>query len=129
MAGNTELNILANTHLEVGFNYPIINMTNFFSEEYDGKIINVISIDFSYFNSSLVENMANIFFGCKALESINFLNFGTIHVSNMANMFHNCSSLRSINISSFNTINVENMNSMFCGCILLESLNLFNLNI
>ena len=77
IAGNTELNILANTHLEVCFNYPIINMTNFFSEEYDDNIKNLISIDFSYFNSSLVKNMANMFFGCSALESINFLNFDT----------------------------------------------------
>ena len=30
IAGNTELSILANTHIEIGFNYPIINMTNFF---------------------------------------------------------------------------------------------------
>ena len=107
IAGNTELNILANTHLEVCFNYPIINMTNFFSEECDNNIKNLISIDFSYFNSSLVNNMANMFFGCSALESINFLNFDTNHVSNMANMFYNCSSLRSINISGFNTINVK----------------------
>jgi len=128
IAGNTELSILANTHIEIGFNYPIINMTNFFSEEYDNNIINVISIDFSYFNSSLLNNMVNIFFGCRTLESINFLNFDTIHVSNMANMFYNCSSLISINLSSFNTINLENMNSMFSGCILLESLDLFNFN-
>jgi surface protein len=129
IASNTELNILAGTHLQVCFNYPIINMTNFFSEKYDNNIINVISIDFSYFNSSLVKNMANMFFGCSTLELINFLNFDTFQVSNMFNMFFNCASLRSINVSSFNIINVENMNSMFSGCISLESLNLSNFNV
>jgi len=128
VAGNTELNILADTHLEVCFNYPILNMKNFFSEKYDSNIINIISIDFSHFKSSLIKNVANIFFGCSKLQSINFLNFDTFQVSNMANMFFNCSSLKSINISGFNTINVENMNSMFSGCILLESLNLLNFN-
>ena len=38
LAGNTEINILANTHLEIVFYYPIINMTNFFSEKYDNNI-------------------------------------------------------------------------------------------
>ena len=66
-AANTELNILENTQLLLCFNYPVTNMTNFFSKEFDNNMINVTSIDFYYFNSSLLTNLINIFSGCNSL--------------------------------------------------------------
>ena len=66
----------------------------------------VLIVDFSYFNSSLIKCMTNMFFGWSTLESINFMNFDTLQVSNMANMFFNCMSLEDLNISDFNTYNI-----------------------
>ena len=88
----------------------------------------LIYIDFSKFNSSIVNNTKGIFSGCNSLSSINFDNFDTSKVTNMEEMFKNCISLKNLNLSNFNTSSVEKMNSMFSHCSSLESINLTYLN-
>ena len=119
-----ELNILAGTKLEIHFTSPVTSMENFFSQENDNNMINVVSIDLSHFDSSSVENMGSMFSGCNLLEDVDLSNFNTTKVINMSKMFSNCKSLKSINLSKFTTFLVTNMNSMFSGCSSLESIDL-----
>ena len=87
-------------------------------------LINIISVDFSKFDSSSIVNINEMFHGCLNLESINLENFNTSLVQNMRYLFKNCSSLVLLDLSSFDTSSVTNMTYMFYGCRRLESLNI-----
>jgi len=80
----------------------------------------LLSIDFSKFNSSLVNKTRGMFSGCSSLNSINFNNFDTSKVTDMEEMFKSCSSIISLNITHFNTSSVTKMNSLFFNCISLK---------
>ena len=82
------------------------------------------SIDFSYFNSSQIEDIGFMFCGCSSLKSIDLSPLDTSKVTNMNGLFYKCTSLESINLSSFNTSNVINMNNMFGNCKSLKSIDL-----
>ena len=88
--------------------------------------INIIEIDFSYFNTSEVESMYRMLAECESLKSITISNLNTEKVKNMGYLFYKCESLISLDLSSFNTQNVNNTESMFNGCNSLQSLNLNN---
>ena len=122
---SSSLNILSGTKLELHFYESATTMKKFFSKEEDNNMINVISIDFSFFDSNSIESMESMFYGCNSLESVDFSNFFPIQVNNMANVFYGCSSLKTIDNSEFVVLMVETMNSMFYGCSSLESIPLF----
>ena len=91
------------------------------------KICSVITeIDFSYFDSSEVENINNMFEDCSSLKSIIFGNFDTSKVKEMNSVFRSCKSLESLDLSKFDTSNVNNFDSMFEFCFGLISLDLSN---
>ena len=83
---------------------------------------NIVEINLSNFNSSLLTDTGEMFYGCYSLKSLNLSNFNTSKVNNMANMFQDCESLEVLDISSFDTSFVENMGHMFKGCRSLKSL-------
>ena len=114
------LNNSSNPIKLVWFN-EINNTDNMFYE-----LKNIIEIDLSNFNASLVISMNCMFFGCNNLKSINFSNFDTSQVISMTNTFCSCSSLNSLDVSSFNTSKVNKMDGMFSGCYNLASLNISN---
>ena len=88
--------------------------------------MNVTYIDLTNFNTSIVDNMRDMFNGCSSLTSLNLSNFDTSKVEKMNRMFSNCSSLTSLNLSNFDTSKVKKMNRMFNNCSSLTSLNLSN---
>ena len=90
--------------------------------------INLAFINISSFNTENVENLSGMFELCKSLKSIDLKNFNTQNVTSMNMMFYGCSSLTSIDISHFNTQYLTGMNNMFDGCNNLTSLNLSNFN-
>ena len=85
---------------------------------------NILSIDFSNFDSSQVTNMHSMFHGCLKLKSINFNNFKTSLVKDMEDMFYSCESLVSLDLRSFDTSLVTSMRNMFNTCKSLVSLDL-----
>ena len=89
---------------------------------------NIISLDFSNFNSQNITNMEYMFYDCTSLQSINLSNFKTEKVINMSGLFYNCESLKTLNLSNFNTEKVINMRKMFLGCKSVKSLDLSNFN-
>ena len=83
-------NIIINSEYELNnitikFNSKLTSCSYIFSGLY-----NIIFIDFSNFDSSLVTMMDNMFYGCNSLLSINFNNFNTSSVEDMNNMFSYC---------------------------------------
>ena len=99
-----------------------------FYDYFDPNVEQIISIDFSHFNSSLLESAESMFYGCTSLETINLSNFNAPLLEKMNNMFFHCNSLKSIDLSKVNSSSLTNINRLFCGCVSLEYLNLNGLH-
>ena len=85
---------------------------------------NIISVDFSKFNSENTTNMDSMFRGCRNLINIDLSSFKTKNVTNLAHMFDSCENLSKINLSGLNTQNVTNMEHMFISCKKLINIDL-----
>ena len=90
----------------------VTSIEKMFSNDY-----HLSSLDLSSFDTSNVNDMNSMFYGCSALKSLKFdpAKFNTAKVTNMASMFKSCG-VQSIDLSCFNTSNVTNMADMFSGC-------------
>ena len=80
------------------------------------KLINIISIDLSNFDTSKVESLEKMFEYCESLKSINLNNVNTSSAKNMELIFYECIRLETLNLSSFDTSKVTNMQRMFALC-------------
>ena len=69
-----------------------------------------------------------MFSGCSELISLDLSNFNTSIVLYMNNMFSYCLELTSLDLSNFNTSKTNNMGYMFSDCLNLEYINLINFN-
>ena len=77
----------------------------------------VKTINLTYFDTSNVINMSNMFINCYALSELDLSNFNTSKVTTMQCMFAGDRNLKSINFGqNFDTRNVTNMSVMFNGC-------------
>ena len=88
---------------------------------------NIVSIDFSNFDLSLVDSFQNMFKD-SSLSSIDLSNLNVPSLTNMASMFEGCSGLLYVNLSNFTTSKVNNMGNMFKGCTNLKGLDIHGLN-
>ena len=89
------------------------------------SLTNITEIDLSSFDTSLVTDMAYMFYNCIYLKSIIFAsNINTGRLKFMNSTFSCCYSLESLDISKFDLSKVEYMGGMFYGCHSLESLDL-----
>ena len=87
----------------------------------------ITNINFNNFNTSNVDNMSDMFYGCEYLTNIDLTNFNTSNVTDMNFMFNECYRLIEIKgIENFNTSNVDNMRNMFTHCNNLTNLDLTN---
>ena len=138
-------------------NLESIDFTNF-STKYITNIsamfaydINLVNLDLSSFDTTMLITTINAFNRCEKLESINFTNWSP-KLKYMSAMFYNCyalnnldlshfdvsevtsfdnvfdknKSLTNINLSNFNPNNVTSMKRMFYDCRSLETVNLSN---
>jgi surface protein len=129
----------------------IIDMSYMFS-----KCSSLISLDFSDWKTSNIENMRYMFNHCDCtsfpneisnidtskVTNMSFIfnkcdsllllpdisNWNTSNVRYMNNMFEECESLKKLNITKFETKNVKYMNSMFKNCSKLQILDVSNFN-
>ena len=73
-------------------------------------------VDLSKFNTASLKTMNSTFLNCVLLEKIDLSNFDTSKVTNMDHLFNNCKKLQQINLSNFNTVSLKSMNCTFCNC-------------
>ena len=91
------------------FNDIIANMYAFFE-----LCSNITSLDFSYFDTSNITDMALMLSQCKRLKEIKGLNkFITNKVTDMKGMFQDCEEIEYLDLSNFDTSNVNDMSCMF----------------
>ena len=121
-----EIAVPKDTEIQVHYQTIISRGNVFLRDIKDSSTIkrNIVSIDFSKFDSSNLKTTDNMLMGFSSLKSINFLNFDTSKVTRMNGMFYGCSSLTSIDLSNFDTSKVTNMTSMFDSCKSLKSIDL-----
>ena len=72
LTSQEELIIHTGFGIEIHFNASVKDLKYFFSTSYDYRMQYLQSIDFSYFDSSLLTNMQSMFSGCSSLKSIEF---------------------------------------------------------
>lgn len=81
------------------------------------------NVDVDCFNTSKVTSMRQMFCECKQLESVNVSGFDTSNVVDFAYMFMLNQALKTVDVSKFDTSKAYLMNSMFAYCDNLESVN------
>ena len=90
--------------------------------------LNLTSLDLSNFITSKVKDMAYMFADCKSLNALDLSNFNVSKVITMLGMFSGCEKLESLDLSRFITPNLKVMHHMFDGCANLKSIDVSNLN-
>ena len=83
----------------------------------------IIDLDFSNFDTSLLTNTGKMFHGCSSITSLDLSNFDTSKVQWVIYMFHSCSKLEYINlkIAKLNTDKVSNIFDFTLGKLVLYS--------
>ena len=92
------------------------------------NLTDLLEVDLSNFDASLVTTMVDMFYGCTSLTSVKFGNINTASLEKMNSMFSGCYSLLELDLSSFDTSKVTNMSFTFYNCSGLKSLNVANFN-
>ena len=75
------------------------------------------------FDTSMAEDMSNLFYGCSRLISVDVEGFDTSQVTDMHGMFYDCTSLTALDVSGFDTSQVRDMRWMFHNCCCLTTLD------
>jgi len=88
----------------------------------------VEEVDMSSFDTSCVEDMSYMFYGCTSLKTVDMSNCDTSKVKNMAGMFAGCQNMTSVNLVGLDTSSVEDMSSLFLSCKNLTALDISMLN-
>ena len=122
---NEQLDVKKGSKMIIHFTAPITDFSNFFSSQYDANVKNIISIDFSNFNSSLLDKFSSSFKGCTSLQSLDLSSFKVTSETDISNMIEDCSSLVTIDISNFDLSNNE-INKIFKNIGKLLYVNLVN---
>lgn len=76
----------------------------------------------SYLNTSEVETMNEMFYGCTRLTGVNVTKFNTAKVINMYAMFAYCRNLTALDICNFSMVRVTGVEAMFKGCDGLQTI-------
>jgi len=93
------------------------------------NITNIIEVDLSQFDTSLVNNMAYMFENCTSLIFANFSNLNLSSVKRMEYMFFNCISLKTLDFMNVKLYKIPYHKNIFFNCTQLKYNNSFNKNI
>ena len=102
------------------WNSSITNCNCMFSD-----LSNIISFDFSNFETSQVTNMLYMFSKCSSLTSLDLTSFNTEKVIDMYHMFYRCTKLEIVN-QNFKAPLAVDITGIFDYCIKLKSIDLSN---
>ncbi|MBO6243145.1 MAG: BspA family leucine-rich repeat surface protein, partial [Clostridia bacterium] len=119
----TTINIAGLTEVKLEWDAPFASCKNMFKDLKD-----VLEMDLSNFDSSLVSDTSGMFQSCNQMTSLNLDNFDTSLVTTMVSMFQDNPYLKKLDIRHFDTSNVKDMSNMFFSCTNLTTLDLSNFN-
>ena len=90
-------------------------VTNFY--RLFSNISNILEVDFSYYNTSLVKNMSYMFDNCKDLIFVNLSNRDISSLISADNMFSNCFSLKWVDLTNVYLEKIHKRENIFKNCI------------
>ena len=90
------------------------------------KCTEIVEVDMTKFDTSLVTDMSEMFYMCSSLKSLNVTNLDTEKVETFQKMFVQCTSLTSLNLESFTNPAAQSLYRMFYDCKNLEFINIKN---
>ena len=122
------LTFIAGNLYDVYLESPIEKLENYFNSQKDQNTKKIKSIGVILPDSSSVQSLESMFYGCSSLESVYILDIDTSSVKSFTKMFRECSSLKSIDLTLFNTESAKNMNQMFYKCQSLKYIDVSNFN-
>lgn len=74
-------------------------------------------VNLSGWDTSNVDDMAQMFLNCESLEEIDGIpDFDMSNVTHIYEMFMNCKNLSELDLSYWNISNIENMDNIFKNC-------------
>ena len=112
-------------NVKIKIDYKLSN----FSEMFEG-CKDIINIDLSKIEGSIIKDMSNLFKDCSNLEIVNFGKLDTSKVTSMKYLFKGCTSLSEIiGLENLNTSHLNTINGMFAGCKQLYYVNLSSFNL
>ncbi len=112
-------------NVKIKIDYKLSN----FSQMFEG-CKDIINIDLSKIEGSIIKDMSNLFKDCSNLEIVNFGNLDTSRVTSMKYLFKGCTSLSEIiGLENLNTSHLNTINRMFVGCEDLYYVNLSSFNL
>lgn len=110
------------TKLIVRNKYPMV--TSLYNLCFQGA--GMKDVDLSGLNTTLVNDMANVFYGCTSLKNVNFGNIDTSNVVSFSGLFTFCQAIENIDVSKFDTSNALTLHGMFGQCNNLGSIDVSN---
>ena len=90
------------------------------------NISNIIEVDISKSNTSLVENMTYMFDNCTSMVFANLSNINISSLINIENMFSNCLNLKYLDLTNVNLLKVPNHRDVFFNCLQLKEKKLLD---
>ena len=105
---NEKLDIKENGNVKLCFKDNVTSLEKFFDASIDNNAKNIISIDLSHFDSSLVTNIEKMFSECQELLALDISNFNFEKIENSNDIFNGLTNLTYINL--FNSKNINNIN-------------------
>ena len=101
--------------IQINLNKNMSSFNRMFSD-----ISNIIEIDLTQTDTSLIENMAYMFENCNSLIFANLSNINTSSLVNIEKMFSNCKSLKSLDLTNIDISKIPNHKDIFNNCIQLK---------
>jgi predicted ribosomally synthesized peptide with SipW-like signal peptide len=106
--------------------WDVSNVTTFecFMSHNNSKLT---SLNLSGWNVAKAENMANMFYGCKALTSLDLNSWKNVgNVKTMYAMFNSCAKLETLKIGTWDVSGVTDFSNMFEKCYALKNIDVEN---
>ena len=107
-----KLEIKSDSKIEIHLDNSIKSLASFFNSNYDENTKDIISIDFSHLDSSLISDMNFLFSGCSSLQKLDLNNFIINSETSMENIFSGCDNLKYLDISGFNINSYDILNGL-----------------
>ena len=97
--------------IQINLNKDIKSFKRMFSD-----ILNIIEIDLTQSDTSLIDNMAYMFENCNSLTFANLSDINTSSLVNIEKMFNNCKSLKSLDLTNVDLSKIQNHKNIFNNC-------------
>ena len=129
VAKDGNIPIKTGSKFEIYFSSPLESLDKFFDIDNCNYAKNIISVDFSHLDFSILSSINYLFSGCSTLESVDLSNNNKAPITQMDGVFNGCNNLKSVNLSRFDTASLNTLNNVFDECNSLNTIYMSGLDL